>query len=94
VSANRAPGWLPTRILLAIGIGSVVVIGFGLLVQLGLPDGFSDPRPPLSIGPLSVPFRVLLSIVEIVVPVVGLIWMIRIFRGPSDEPPPWRYRAR
>jgi hypothetical protein len=24
----------------------------------------------------------------------GVIWMIRIFRGPSDDPPPWRYRAR
>jgi hypothetical protein len=26
--------------------------------------------------------------------VAGVIWMIRIFRGPSDEPPPWRYRDR
>jgi hypothetical protein len=24
----------------------------------------------------------------------GVIWMIRIFRGPSDNPPPWRYRDR
>jgi hypothetical protein len=24
--------------------------------------------------------------------VAGVIWMIRIFRGPSDDPPPWRYR--
>jgi hypothetical protein len=24
--------------------------------------------------------------------VVGLVWMIRIMRGPKDEPPPWRYR--
>ena len=26
--------------------------------------------------------------------VLGLVWMIRIFRGPRDEPPPWRYRDR
>jgi hypothetical protein len=25
---------------------------------------------------------------------VGVIWMLRIFRGPRDEPPPWRYRDR
>lgn len=24
----------------------------------------------------------------------GVIWMIRIIRGPSDVPPPWRYRVR
>jgi hypothetical protein len=24
----------------------------------------------------------------------GVIWMIRIMRGPSDDPPPWRYRGR
>jgi hypothetical protein len=24
----------------------------------------------------------------------GVMWMIRIFRGPSDEPRPWRYRDR
>jgi len=24
----------------------------------------------------------------------GVIWMIRIFRGPSGNPPPWRYRVR
>lgn len=23
---------------------------------------------------------------------VGLVWIIRIARGPRDEPPPWRYR--
>jgi hypothetical protein len=24
----------------------------------------------------------------------GVIWMIRIFRGPSDDRPRWRYRVR
>jgi hypothetical protein len=24
----------------------------------------------------------------------GVIWMIRIFRGPSEGPSPWRYRGR
>jgi hypothetical protein len=25
---------------------------------------------------------------------VGLAWMVRIFRGPRDEPPAWRHRDR
>jgi hypothetical protein len=93
VSANRAPGWWPTRVLLAIGIGSVVAIGLGLIIPFGLPHGLSEAAP-VSLGPLSVPFAVVVAIGEFLAPVVGLIWMVRIFRGPRDEPPPWRHRAR
>jgi hypothetical protein len=25
---------------------------------------------------------------------VGLVWMIRIFRGPRDDPPAWRHHDR
>jgi len=25
---------------------------------------------------------------------VGLVWIIRIYRGPRDEPPRWRFRDR
>ena len=35
-----------------------------------------------------------MALAVLVVIVVGLVWMIRIFRGPRDEPPPWRYRDR
>ena len=40
-------------------------------------------------------FKILLVVVLLVGLAVGLTWMIRIYRGLSeDEPPPWRYRAR
>ena len=35
-----------------------------------------------------------LVLAGLVVAGVGLGWMIRILRGPRDEPPPWRYRDR
>jgi hypothetical protein len=71
---------------------SVVTIGVGLLAFGGLPQGLSEP-PALALGPLAIPRHVALAIAAFVVPVVGLFWMIRIFRGPRDEAPAWRYRA-
>jgi hypothetical protein len=93
-NVRRAPGWWPTRILLAVGIVSVVVIGVGLLACGGLQAGISDPRPALSLGPLLIPQSVAISIAAFVVPLFGLLWMFRIYRGPRDEPQPWRHRRR
>jgi hypothetical protein len=49
-------------------------------------------NPSSNVG-LVVP-PVLILAVGAVLWFVGVIWVIRIFRGPSDEPPPWRYRKR
>jgi hypothetical protein len=87
------PGWWPSRILLAIGIVSVVVILLGVLASFGPPPGLGESWP-VAFGPLSIPSRIAIPIAALAGAVVGLIWMIRIFRGPSDEPPPWRYRDR
>ena len=35
-----------------------------------------------------------LAVLAAATAVIGLIWTIRIFRGPRDEPPRWRYRNR
>jgi hypothetical protein len=80
-----------SRMLLVIAIAAVVPIGLGLLAHL-IPAGFSDPRPHLILGPLEIPGGVVISVAAFLTMVVGLVWMIRIFRGPRDEPPPWRYR--
>jgi hypothetical protein len=33
-----------------------------------------------------------LLVAALAVAVAGLAWMVRIMRGPRDEPPRWRYR--
>ncbi len=90
---NPLPGWWPSRILLAIGIVSVVMILLGLLASFGPPSGLDESRP-VAFGPLSIPTRIAIPIAGLAAALAGLIWMIRIFRGPSDEPPPWRFRDR
>jgi hypothetical protein len=49
---------------------------------------------PVILGPLEIPGGVAISVAAFLTMVVGLVWMIRIFRGPRDEPPRWRYRDR
>jgi hypothetical protein len=81
---RRTRGWYLTRIELALGIGAVL---FALWVAT---------YDPMLIRPLIEPRSV--GLADLIVPaglvamLVGLAWMIRIFRGPRDEPPPWRYR--
>jgi uncharacterized BrkB/YihY/UPF0761 family membrane protein len=88
---NRAPGWWPTRILLGIGLASVVVTGLCLLVVGDL--GGSVNGNWIQWEPLRVT-QPLMAIAVLIVAVVGLAWMIRVFRGQRDEPPPWRHRDR
>jgi uncharacterized BrkB/YihY/UPF0761 family membrane protein len=86
---NRAPGWWPTRILLAIGIASVVVMGFCLFVLGDLGGSVNGNWIQWEPVRVTQPLR---AIAVLLVAAVGLIWMIRIYRGPRDEPPPWRHR--
>jgi len=94
MDGEPTPAWWPTRILLAIGIGAVLTIGFG--VWFGNQGGFrygegvTDDRVSL----LGLPSDVLILVIAFLAALVGLAWMIRIFRGPRDEPPRWRYRDR
>ena len=90
---HRTPAYWPTRILLVTGIAAAVAIGLGLLAHL-IPAGFHDTRPNVILGLLEIPGGVVISVAGFVLLVAGLVWMIRIFRGPRDEPPPWRYRDR
>jgi hypothetical protein len=78
---HRTPAYWPTRIMLAVGIAAVLLAGVLLLLE---PSSMSGRRMVES------PF-VLAAFLTMV---VGLVWMLRIFRGPRDEPPDWRYRDR
>jgi hypothetical protein len=86
---DKAPGYWPTRFLLAVPIFATIAVVFALWWAFWAPPMF-DPRPSV----LGLPSNVVLSVLAAATAVIGLIWTIRIFRGPRDEPPPWRYRDR
>jgi hypothetical protein len=90
---ERTPAWWSARILLATGIGSVV-IGLVIILDVLLPAYFGAMfgGHPTGLSGTLANIAVLGGVV--VVMLGGLVWMIRIFRGPSDEPPPWRYRSK
>jgi hypothetical protein len=68
---------------------SIFCLLLPVFLVLGQPTFLSDPRPPRPFG-----------LVDLLAPagylgmIIGLVWMIRIFRGPPDDVPPWRYRDR
>jgi hypothetical protein len=89
---RRTPAWWWVRLELLTGIGLTVLIGWlGLARALEVTFGFGDQ---ITFGPLEGKASVLGMITALVIAAVGLIWMVRIIRGPRDESPPWRYRDR
>jgi hypothetical protein len=93
MQSKRTQAWWWVRLELLAGICLTVLIGLR-----GLDWALETLEPtfgkPLPLGPLGLPLGVFGMITALVIAVVGLIWMVRIFRGPGDEPPPWRYRDR
>jgi hypothetical protein len=79
---RRTPAYWPTRIMLAVGIAAVLLAGVTLLLE----PSFMGDRPRMVESPF--------VLAAFLIMVLGLVWMIRIFRGPRDEPPDWRYRDR
>lgn len=80
------------RILLAIGIVSVaVIVAWGVVTAI--PVTFSGAN--VDVSPVSFDPPMLHRIIAVAVPVIGLAWMIRIFRRyRAEPPPPWRSRDR
>ena len=88
----KAPGYWPTRILLAVvGIGLILVSAF---LAWFTPQLVTDPRSPITLGSLVISAWLSPQIMALLVALVGLAWMIPIVRGPRDKPPRWRYRDR
>jgi hypothetical protein len=67
--------------MLGVGIVATLLAIVLAVVVVSLPTSMSS-------DPSMVP------LVAAGVAAVGLVWMIRIFRGPRDDPPAWRYRDR
>jgi len=84
---NRTPAYWPTRIMLAVGIGATLAVV--LLAPLLLaPQGMTDDRPQV----LGLPANAVWAAVVVGLAVVGLLRMIRIYRGSSEESSNWRHR--
>ncbi len=81
MESERTRGWWLTRIELAVGLSAVL---FAVVVFVSMPP-ISEPMDREGH---------LLAAIGLVAMAIGLLWMMRIFRGPRDEPPPWRYRNR
>ena len=86
---HRWPAYWPTRILLAVGF-IATVIALAATLYLVTHGPMIGPRPDVLGLPADVAYRV----AGLVPVLVGFAWMVRIFRGPLDEPPLWRYRDR
>ena len=86
---DKARGYWPTRILLAVAIiATAIAVAFALWLAFWAPPTIGGSNPSV----LGLPSTVVLSLFAVGLALLGLVWAIRIFRGPRDEPPPWRYR--
>ena len=85
MKSNRTQGWWLTRFELAVAVLLIVTL---VLVILSYPPADEER---LVLGPLVVTAGTF-TLAALPGAVVGLIWMLRIFRGPRDELPRWRYR--
>jgi hypothetical protein len=85
-----SPAYWPTRILLAVGFAATGLVLALDVAMLLVPEPMFDPRPAI----IGLSAHVVGGLLGPIPALIGLVWMIRIFRGPRDEPPPWRYRDR
>ena len=85
---NRTPAYWQTRFLLAVGFIAMVIA-----LPLSL-KGVTDLAPVSWRAVCGIPAPLVVGIVGVALGVVGFVWMLRIFRGPRDEAPAWRYRDR
>jgi hypothetical protein len=92
VKPEKTPAYWPTLILLAVAIiATALVVAFALWSAFWAPSTMGGGGDP---GVLGLPSRVLLSLPAVGLALLGLVRAIRIFRGPRDKPPSWRYRDR
>ena len=79
-------GWVLTRIEFAVAITVILVTTVLLLDWLAPTFGSSEEWKPMAL--------LLLGGIGLLGMFVGLVWMIRIYRGPRDQSPRWRFRDR
>jgi hypothetical protein len=86
---KRTRAWWLVRLELTVGIG-MTLLGVWLGVERAMTSVCGFCNPP--VRPLPLPPIVMVALAAFAIAVAGLAWMVRIIRGPRDEPPLWRYR--
>jgi hypothetical protein len=89
---RRTSAWWMVRLELAVGIGLTLLVG-QLAVDLVMTVTFGGGYGQWALGPLALPKTVVVAGAALAIALAGLVWMVRIIRGPRDEPPHWRYRG-
>ena len=92
IADTRAPGWLLARLELA--VAAIVVLLIPILF-LGTPTFIGSPRGAGGSSELLgvVANGVALAVTAEALAITGLVWRVRIWRGPlRDQVPAWRYR--
>jgi hypothetical protein len=92
VKLEKAPGYWPTRIMLAV---AVTVVGIELLLAPAfLWPGYMEPMFDPRVALFGIPPGVAMYAASVGMSLAGLARMFRVYRGPRDEPSPWRFRDR
>lgn len=87
---EKTPAYWATRVLLVVAI-IVVVVDCALAPFLIWPPSTMGGDNAMVFG---VPATLVGGVLGLGLGIGGLAWVVRIFRGQRDEPPPWRYRDR
>ena len=88
MNGTRTRAWWLVRLELLVGIALTLLVarlGFeaAMTVRIGNPAAHPLPFPP----------HAMVFLGGLAISIVGLVWMVRIIRGPREDPRPrWRYR--
>ena len=93
MGTRRPRAYWPTRIMLAAAIIAPPAALYWLVAMQ--PATMGPTANPYTASP-GLDYWVAVSILAVgaALWLAGVIWMIRIMRRPSDDPPRWRYRVR
>ena len=80
---TRAWWWSRIELLIALAVIAIDVSSIGPLLE---PKSGNPGAMPV------VPYPLVVLALTFTLAIVGLVWMVRILRGPKDASPTWRYR--
>ena len=73
---NRTPAYWPTRILLVVGILATAIASALALTLIRAEPPMFGPEPTV----VGLPNRIMVPVLGVAVAMIGLVWMVRIFR--------------